>query len=225
MTIQNVLRRISIFQTLSDEELARVAQHARDKCIKSKTVIYHEGSEREEVFILLEGLIKTYQVDQEGDEQVVSLLQSGDLFPHTSFFSLGPHSETAITLADSHLVIMPMRVFRQLILDMPTLSIELIDYMGMKIRELELRLRQVSGHDVNRRIIAFLVQLAEKMGVRQGDHIRIKCHITHQELASTIGSARESVNRLLNQLKKNKIIEMSRSEIIILDMQALMDWG
>ncbi len=225
MSIHNLLRNISIFQTLSQDELAQAAQFARDKRIKSKTIVYHEGSERDAVYFLMDGLIKTYRTDQEGEEQIVSLIQSGDLFPHAGFLTLDPYQETAVTLADSHLVIMPSRAFRQLILDIPTLSIELIDYMGKKVRELELKLQQVSGQDVNRRIITFMVQLAERLGVRQGDHILISCHITHQELAGTLGTTRESVTRLLNQLKKQRIIEMSRSSIVIHDLRALADWG
>jgi len=224
MDIKTILRQVTIFHDLNDEEMEHVTRIARSKFMKKKTVIFHEGSEKDAVYFLQDGLVKTVRTDLEGNEQIVSLLQSGDMFPHTGFFNHAPYPATAETLVDTHLVIIPLRYFEQLILDVPTIAMKLIDVMGAKIRELQQKLQQIAGHDVHDRIIAFLLQLAGKLGERRGNHIHIDLPITNQELANAIGTTRETVNRLLNQLKKNDVIESTRSEIIIRDMEALKSW-
>lgn len=224
MDLKEALRSLTIFNQLDEEALEQVAQIARLKTVKKKTVIFHEGAERDAVYFLQDGLVKTYKTDLDGNEHIVSLLQSGDMFPHTGFFSQDPYPATAETLVDSLLIILSLRYFEQLIQDVPSISKSLIDVMGAKINELQFKIQQITGHDVHGRILTFLNQIANKLGERRGDHIHIELPITNQELANSIGTTRETVNRLLNQLKKKQIIRSTRSEIVILDMEALQNW-
>jgi CRP/FNR family transcriptional regulator, cyclic AMP receptor protein len=69
-----------------------------------------------------------------------------------------------------------------------------------------------------------LLDLADKQGETKGSRIYIDLPITNQELANVVGTSRETVSRLLNQLKKEQIIDKQRSQIIILDKDALRGW-
>lgn len=224
MEKRNWLQQIPIFRDLNQQELARVEEIAIHRVFRKKTTIFMEGSEKEAVFFIQDGLVKAYKTDEEGHEQIVSLLQTGDMFPHTGFFNQTPYPATTEALVDTHVLAIPVRAFEQLILAMPSIAIKVIDVMGAKIRELQQKLQQFTGHDVHDRIIFFLLQLADKHGEVKGSRIHIELPMTHQELANTIGTTRETVNRLLNQLKKQRILEMHRSEIIILDRDALKRW-
>ena len=224
MDLHHTLRHIPIFRDLNDEELDRITKIAITRSVKKKSTIFHEGDDKEAVYFLQDGLVKTFKTDENGNEQIVSLLQTGDMFPHTGFFHQEPYPATAVTLVDSHLVAIPVRDFEQLILEMPTISMKVIDALGEKIRELLLKLQQFSGHDVHERILSFLLQLADKHGIRKGTNIHIELPVTNQELANSIGTSRETVNRLLNQLKKQHILKSDRSEIVILDIEALKGW-
>lgn len=225
MELRRVLRQMTIFQDLHEDELLHVVKIAREKFIKRKSAIFHEGTDKDAVYFLQDGLVKTYKTDVDGNEQIVSLLQSGEMFPHTGFFDHTPYPATAETLVDTHLVVIPVLDFEQLILDVPTISMKLIDVMGAKIRELQHKLQQIAGHDVHGRILSFLLQLAHKLGEQRDAYIHIELPITNQELANSIGTTRETVNRILNQLKKMNIIEANRSEIIIKDLEALKNWN
>lgn len=218
------LRQVTLFRGLNDEELEHIWQIARSKFLKKKNVIFHEGSDKDAVYFIKSGLVKTFKTDIDGNEQIVSLLSKGDMLPHTGFFNQAPYPATAETLSDTHLVILPIRSFEQLIFDVPALSISLINMMGAKIGELQKILMHITGHDVQGRLSAFLLKLADQLGERTGDQIRIELPITNQEIANTIGTTRETVNRLLNQMKREKIVESNRSEIIIRNIDALKEW-
>lgn len=224
MEIHKVLRLVPIFRDLDEEEMDRIAKIAITRFVRKKSIIFIEGYDKEAVYFIQDGLVKAYKTDEEGNEQIVSLLQTGDMFPHTGFFNQEPYPATAETLVDSYLVAIPVQAFEQLILEMPTISMKVIDVMGAKIRELQQKLQQFAGHNVNGRILSFLLQLADKHGERKGTHIHIDLPVTNQELANSIGTTRETVNRLLNQLKKQKILQSNRSEIVILDIEALKQW-
>jgi len=219
------LRQVPLFRDLNLRELAHVHEISVDRVFRKKSIIFTEGSEKEAVFFIQDGLVKAYKTDKEGHEQIVSLLQTGDMFPHTGFFDQTPYPATAETIVDTHVLAIPVRAFEQLILSVPSIAVKLIDVMGAKIRELQLKLQQLTVHDVNRRILSLLLQLAEKLGEAKGSRIHIELPVTNQELANLIGTSRETVNRLLNQLKKRHILETNRSEMVILDMEALKRWG
>ena len=222
---RDVLRQFPLFGDLNDHELARVNEIAIHRQFRKKTIIFTEGSEKEAVFFIQDGLVKAFKTDEEGHEQIVSLLQTGDMFPHTGFFDQTPYPATTEAIVDTHVVAVPVLAFEQLIMAMPSIAIKLINVMGAKIRELQQKLQQLTAHDANDRFFTLLMQLAEKHGETRGSRIYIELPVTHQELANLIGTSRETVNRLLNLLKKQRVIETRRSEIVILDKDALQRWG
>ncbi|GED55646.1 Crp/Fnr family transcriptional regulator [Brevibacillus borstelensis] len=219
------LQQVPLFRDLNRQELARVEEITMHRLFRKKTTIFMEGSEKEAVFFIQDGLVKAYKTDEEGHEQIVSLLQTGDMFPHTGFFTQTPYPATTEALVDTHVLTIPVHAFEQLILSMPSIAIKVIDVMGAKIRELQQKLQQFTGHDVHGRIAFFLLQLADKHGEVNDSRVYIELPMTHQELANAIGSSRETVNRLVNQLKKQRILDTHRSGIIILDKDALKRWG
>jgi|HigsolmetaGSP12D_1036236.scaffolds.fasta_scaffold01329_2 CRP/FNR family transcriptional regulator len=224
MEIREVLRLVAIFRDLNAEEMDRVAGIAATRLARKKSVLFMEGDDKETVYFIQDGLVKTYKTDANGNEQIVSILQTGDMFPHTGFFNQTPYPATAETLVDTQLVAIPIRAFERLILEVPTIAMKVIDALGAKIRELQQKLQQFAGRDVHERILSLLLQLADKHGLRKGTRICIELPVTHQELAHSIGTTRETVNRLLSQLKKQGILETNRSEMVIRDLEALKQW-
>lgn len=85
------LGQMPLFQDLSEQELERVADIAIARRVTRKSVIFTEGSEKEAVFFIREGLVKTFKTDENGHEQIVSFLKTGDMFPHTGFFNQHPY--------------------------------------------------------------------------------------------------------------------------------------
>jgi CRP/FNR family transcriptional regulator len=219
------IRQIPLFRDLTPQEAARAQEIAIRRHFAKKSVVFREGDPKAAVFFIEEGIVKTSKTDEDGQERIVSLLQSGDMFPHTGFFNQTPYPATAVTLTDARLLAIPVRAFERLITAMPSIAAKVIDVMGAKIRELQQKLQDVTGHNVNGRIVSFLIGLADRHGEVRGSTVRIQLPITNQELASAIGTSRETVNRLLNTLKKQGIVEHNRSEMNILNLDGLKEWA
>jgi CRP/FNR family transcriptional regulator len=220
MDLREMLQRMPLFHNLRADDLQRAASIAIPREYRKKTVVFWEGEDRQAVYFIQRGMVKTYKTDENGNEQIVSLLEPGDLFPHTDFFQQRPYPATAETLVDSLLIAFPVREFEQLLHEVPAVAMNAIEILGTKLRELQNKLQQFTGYDVHGRIAAFLLLLAEKHGEPRGEYVRIKLPLTNQELASAVGTTRETVNRVLSQLKKQKVLLRARAEMLI-DVEAM----
>lgn len=219
--ISQFLLRLPLFQDLSPLEMERVEEITISRFVSKKGIIFAEGEEKEAVFFIQEGLVKTYKTDENGHEQIVSFLKKDDMFPHTGFFHKHPYPATAEAIIDTQLVAIPVQKFEQLLLNTPEIAIKMMRVMGNKIRELQEKLQFLTGQDVKNRVISFLLMLAEQHGENKDSKVIINLPMTHMEFANSVGTSRETVNRLLNQLDKEGLIKVDRNRIVILDINAL----
>lgn len=217
-----LLNSIPLFRNLSLEELERIWDIAIHHQYDKKQIIFLEGDKTSAIYFIQDGLVKTYKTDENGHEHIVSLLQSGDMFPHTSFFK-SHYPATAETIIDTHLIAIPIKLFEELMTSTPTIALKVMRMMSEKILELQEQLQELTGHSVQQRGLIFLLKLAEKYGENKNGTIYIHIPMTHQEFACAIGTTRETVNRMLNRLRKEGLVEMGRNKFVIRDYHALKE--
>lgn len=219
-TIQ-ALKQVPLFRNLSGEELERIAGITIERFYPKKAMVFIEGSQKEAVFFIKDGLVKTLKTDVSGHEQIVAFLKQGEMFPHTGLFNKNPYMASAESIVDTTLIAIPVHQFEQLLLELPMIAIKVLEEYSDKILELQQKIQQLSGQDVNHRALSFLLKLAEQHGITKNGYIQIDLPITHQEFASAVGTSRETINRFLNQLRKEGLIQNERNRILILDMDTL----
>ena len=216
-----ILRKIPLFRELDEREFEKILQIAIPHTYQRKANVFMEGEARTAVFFIQEGIIKIYKTDINGNEQIVNFLKKGDMFPHVGFFDQSPYPATAEVVEAAELIAIPIQLFEQTLLEVPSISIKVMRVLGSKILELQHKLQAFSVHDINYRIISILLRIAHEHGKKNGNTIQIDIPLTHQEFANLVGSTRETVNRLFNQLKKDEMISIDRKRITILDVEAL----
>ncbi|KQO17290.1 Crp/Fnr family transcriptional regulator [Paenibacillus sp. Leaf72] len=220
-----LLRQISLFRDLTPDELARIWAIVIPRSYRKRTAIFTEGSHKEAVFFVQNGLIKTYKTDENGNEHIMSFLKTGDMFPHTGFFNQHPYPATAEAIMETQLLAIPIHAFEQLMMNTPAIAIKVMRVLSGKIIELQEKLQELTGQDVQDRGVSFLLKLAENYGTDHGGIVHVEVPMTNQEFANTIGTTRETVNRLINQLRKEGILEPQRSGYLIHDYEALKTWS
>ncbi|PZD95742.1 Crp/Fnr family transcriptional regulator [Paenibacillus sambharensis] len=221
---KEILQQVPMFRDLSEDELEQLSWYAISRTYKKKSVIFSEGTDKEAVFFIQSGLVKTFKTDENGHEHIVSFLKKGDMFPHTGLFNPHPYPATAETIVPTVLLALPVKPFEQFLMQSTGVAIKIMRVMSEKLHELQGKLQELTGQDVQNRGQLFLLKLAENYGRETDGHIHIKIPMTHQDMASAIGTTRETVNRLLNQLRKEGILETSRSGFIVHDLEALKQW-
>jgi CRP-like cAMP-binding protein len=93
--------------------------------------------------------------------------------------------------------------------------------MGRKIRELQAKVRDLSSIDINFRIAALLVRLAREYGVQGSYGTLIELRTTNMDLARMAGTTRETVNRFINRLKREGVLQDLPRQLVVKDMPSL----
>lgn len=218
-------KQFPIFSNLTEYELQEVAEISNHREFKKGTNIFLEGEARKAVYFIVSGLVKVYKVSEDGQEQIISLLHSDEMFPHVGFFDDTPNPATALAITDVQAISVPIEDFDALMFRKPEITVKVMKVIGKKLLELQDRIQSITTKDVFSRIVGAIVRFSKELGEQQEDgSVLIRMPMTNSDLASMIGVTRESVNRSLNRLKKEGIIEHSRKEIRILDEEKLLDY-
>jgi CRP/FNR family transcriptional regulator, cyclic AMP receptor protein len=222
--MDNILKDIPIFSELSPEELDKVTDIANLRQYKKRMYVFMEGDKREAVYFIQSGVVKAYKIDEDGNEQVISLLHQGDMFPHVGFFDNSPYPATVEVVQDAELIVIRIDDFDEVLMKHPSIAIKVMKIMGQKILTLQERVQDFISKDVQHRIIQALVRLAEDHGEKTAKGIYIDIPITNQDFANMVGTSRESINRILNQFKKQRLLTADRQGILIHDLEELQNW-
>lgn len=217
----DILKRVSMFSEMTKDELDKIAQITDLRQYPRNSTIFVEAQERTTIYFIQTGSIKITRVDNSGNEQVITLLQKGDMFPHVGFFDDSPYPGTAQTITDCRLLAISIKDFDRLLNSNPQIAKSVMKIMAKKILQLQSRLQVVISGDVHQKVVMSLLRLVQEYGIVKEDGILISIPLTHQDLANMLGMSRESVNRVLNQLKKEKILNINRKGILIYNLNSL----
>lgn len=219
-----LLQTFPFFSHLSEKELEEIEQIIVTKKFKKKERIFLEGSKKEAVYFIKKGIVKAFKTDENGNEHIISLLIEGEMFPHTGFFIHDYYPETTEAVIDTLLIAVPTESFEALMMKSPTIAVKVIRSMSEKLKELQEKLQSITGKDTHERIVGFFIKLANDYGKKEDEVIYIPLPMTNQEFANHIGTTRETVNRVINQLKKEGILDQIKTGYMIKDLEGLKHW-
>ncbi|MDN4593781.1 Crp/Fnr family transcriptional regulator [Polycladomyces subterraneus] len=216
-----ILKRVPLFSGLTDDDLEKIARITVLRNYRKNSTIFVEGQQLRTVYFIQSGIVKVTKVEKNGNEQVICLLQKGDMFPHVGFFGDSPYPGTAVTVTDSQLLAVSTDDFDRLLDSNPLIAKSVMKMMDKRLLYLQKRLQEVISGDVHRKVVVTLLRLVEEYGIRREDGVFVSIPLTHQDFANMLGMSRESVNRVLNQLKKDQLLDINRKGILIYDPDVL----
>jgi len=173
-------------------------------------------------YFVMSGKIKIYQIDFNSEkEQTLYLLSRSDMFDVLSLLDGSENEYLSEVLEDSELVSVPMAQMRETILKDNAFRHYFYAYLAEKLRSMENLALSLSFYDVYQR----LLQLFTKFTYMQDNKPVLKTieNLKHEDLASMIGTVRKVLNRSLQKLKQDGVIELSRKNIRIKNFQKLLD--
>jgi CRP-like cAMP-binding protein len=200
-------------------ELQSLSNDRKVLQIRRKQIIYQEGDEAQKFYFLKNGKIKTYQTNRDGKEFITALYNTGDFFGHLAIIENTEHSDTAEALENSEIVAIPKHDFLQLLTRNQTVANQFIKLLANNIQEKEKQLIQMAYNSLRKRTADALLLLASKY--RKDGDSNFAMKISRDDLAAVVGTATESLIRMLSEFKADRYIEISGSEIRILDQKKL----
>ncbi|MBV7508003.1 Crp/Fnr family transcriptional regulator [Bacillus sp. sid0103] len=212
---------VPIFKELTIEELEPIVKIAQTRCYKLKMYVFMQDDPLDRVFFIHSGKIKICKTDHSGKEQLISVLEPGEMFPHAGFFRKGNFPAHAEVMEDANLIIIPIDKFEEILLSYPELCIKLFKVLGEKIVDLQGRLEAQVLHNTFEQIILLLIRLCQTNGEMVDGRYRLTTQFTNRELANMIGTSRETVSRTINQVKKKNFVTLNEDGFYLIDREAL----
>lgn len=215
------LKRINLLEGMSDEDMKYIDSKSRMKTFKKGETIYFSHQDVRQIFFLKKGKVKLYKTDLSGKEMVFAILKDQECFGSLSPFEGASPNEFAEAMEDTMTCVIDKKMFFKFVEDKPTIVLRLNKLLSLKIYELEMLLEELTFKTVLERTVSLFLKLNDKFGIQFNGHKMINISLTHNDIASMIGSTRESTTVALQTLKNRGLIESRKKKIIIKDLNSL----
>ncbi len=211
------LKSCQLFEHLSPDELRRIEMRSRARTFPRKSPIYLPADEARSVYLLAKGRAKICHLTPEGKQSILAFIEPGELFGELAILDSGAREEYAEAIEVSTVVMIPGDEIQRLMADLPELSFGITKMIGMRRRRIERRLKNLLFLSNRERLTHLLLELAEQYGKPTSDGIQLGIKLSHQDLASVIGSTRETVTVVLGEMQSEKLLKIGRRNILLLD--------
>ncbi len=216
---QCIVRQLNSLKTLTKEELSHLTSCKGDQIIKKGEHIFEEGEHLKGVYCIKSGVCKLVKLSANGKDQIVKLTTKGDLLGERSTLSNEPANLSAVAVTDMEVCFIPQVEILNAVSSNANFTIDMFKSLGKSIRQSDDLLVNMSQKTMKARLAATLLMLEENFGKESDGSLSLV--LTREEVAGIVGTATESVIRLLSQFGKEKIIKLDGKHIIILNHDML----
>ncbi len=210
---------------LNENQKSLVRKLGRTMQYPKGQIIFSAGDIADRVYLIEEGWVKIYRLDHEGRKITVGTIRNaGELMGLAETLYHGERTCYAEAITDVVIVKLIRDDFFNLLKEDGELAINVASTLGVRMREAEAMVHELVCWQVPGRLALLLLKIAERYGVADEEGILINLKLTHEEIASMIGTTRQTVTQTLNMFKKEKSISVQGRLIKILDSPKLEQW-
>ncbi len=208
---------VDLFRDLSERDMAELDRLTTITNVARGRVFYQPEDVSEVLFLIKQGRVQLYRISPEGKKLVIATLGAGTVFGEMALLGQQMHNAFAEALDDCLILVMSRADLERLILNKPSVGLRMLEITGRRLSDAEARLEDMAFKGIPARLASLLLRLAAE---RSSNDI---VGLTHQDLAETIGTYRETATQVLNDLKAQGLIEIGRKRIGLLDPQRLAE--
>ncbi|HRP90590.1 MAG TPA: Crp/Fnr family transcriptional regulator [Edaphocola sp.] len=188
---------------------------------KKGEVIFKEGSIPFGIYCLNKGKVKLSKTGDDGKEQIVRLYRPGDPFGYRSLFNEGRYNASAIAIEDSNVCFVPKELFVGIIGKDSELAFEMLRLLSEDLRKAESHITNLAQKPVRERAAEALLFIQETYGF-EADGITINAAFSREDIANIVGTATETIIRVLSDFNKEEVVMLKGKKILIIDMAKLI---
>lgn len=218
----NFLGQFPIFDCLTAEEKAGLAELMEPKKIKRYSFIYLPDEISDSVYLLAKGTVKIGTHSSDGREVIKSLIHPTAMFGELGLIGETHRKDFAQALKEEvHLFVLKVNDVKKLMSQNFELCNQVMALFGTRLMKAEDKLESLIFKDARTRIVDFIKEAIQHRGRRIGYEMLLKHSLTHQDIANITCTSRQTVTLVLNELKKSDLIYFNRGRILVRDMASL----
>lgn len=220
---RNLLQNNVFFKGISVEELDKILMFSSTFHYSLGQIIFQKGDSGDSLLAVLDGKVRISTSSDEGKEIILNTIDQGEMFGEIAFIDGVERSATATAIAKTTLLIIKNGDFLPFLKKHPDIMFHWLKVLCKKLRETSDRVESVALLPVPVSLARFLTKATETMGEKTVDGFYLDWKKSQRDIANEIGTTRESVNRQLNQWRKQGVLSLGGQNlsITILDIDTL----
>lgn len=205
-----MLRDKPIFTHLKENELSQLAGVAIMKSVKKNNFLYHKGDQARYLYIIQKGSVKLGSETSADKILIKHLIYENEIIGENIFTGLKTRNEFAKTMSDTTVLMIPIHLIKSLTEKNADFAASLMEVIIQRLHEVEKRMHNFVFKKAKQRILDFVIRTGKERGIKIGlDECLINHGMSHKEIAFLTDTSRQTVARVLGELKRDHIIHFS----------------
>jgi CRP/FNR family cyclic AMP-dependent transcriptional regulator len=180
---------------------------------KKKQLIYKEGAHPHYLYYIIRGKVKTFKTHEDGKDLVMDLYNEGDFFGYVSLLEGAAHKESAESMEETDLALIPKKDFEDLVNSNPAITKKFIALLAKNIIVKETQLLGIAYNTLRKKVAGALLSLQKKYHTNKAAPYQVD--ISREELATIAGTATESLIRTLSDFKSEGLVDIKSGKVLI----------
>jgi CRP/FNR family transcriptional regulator len=218
-TLRDAVGTSPLFNGLPKEQIDHVVKIVIKKQYNRGETIFFEGDDGKGFYMVESGKVKIYKMSLSGKEHILHIFGPGEPFGEVPVFHGQPFPATAEALMKTTLLFFPRDKFVQLVHEMPSIALNMLAVLSMRLRRFASQIENLSLKEVPARLADYLLYLSEE----KGNADTIELEISKGQLASLLGTIPETLSRIFAKMSEEGLIAVEGRTIRILDREGLVD--
>jgi len=214
-----IFKNNSIFNDLTNDEQNILQSHMVTLKYKKGQIVFQEGAFATGVYILKKGKIKKFKTGVDGKEQIFYICKEGEILGYHALLSEECYSDSAVTMENCIVSIIPKEYFIKVLNSSSALSNHLLKNLSHEFGVLINTISVLAQKSVGERLALMLLILKDKY--RENGVEEVNIILSRDDLANLIGTAKETLVRLLRDFKNEQLIKTEGQAIMLLDIKTL----
>lgn len=208
------LRAIPLFAHVPESDLEAIADHLIERQYAKNVTIVEEGLPGEYMYVIREGRVKVTKLSEDGREKIMDFLEEGAFFGEMALLDRAPRSASVKALAPVRVLALSRVDFLGHLRQSPDLALAVIQVLTARLREADEQASSMSFQRVKERTQGLLQRIA-RPEESEDPQRHITPALTHQQIADMVGTSRETVTRVVKQLKDDGWLEQRRKRYLV----------
>jgi CRP/FNR family cyclic AMP-dependent transcriptional regulator len=222
-----IIRQLELGSSLGDQTVSQFAECSLVIDVRRRRFVYRAGEQADALYAIVRGRIKLCRIEpQTNREAVIDILPEGSLFGESALYSrAGRRENCAVAYETCSLLRIPSDQFQLGMAREPLLHEYTFRLIGHRLEHAEQRLADFALNAIPARLDRLLADFSDRYGVRESAGVLIDIPLPHREIASIVGSTRESVTVRLNAMRREGTIEFVNRRILVKRPEGLLPPG
>lgn len=212
---RSLIAALPAFVGMGPEALDDVLAQARPFQTAKGSVVFNQGQNAEEFFLLLNGRLRVTRLTPQGEQIVVRFVGPGEMFGVAMAIKSEIYPGTATAVVDSLSLVWPNSAWTWLVSRHPALALNTMGTLGARLQDSQTRVLEMSTQQVEKRIAHAVLRLVNQAGRKTDEGILIDFPISRQDIAEMTGTTLHTVSRTLRAWEEMGLVEGGRRRLLV----------